>query len=83
MAAKEEQRLSNGVVTLIMYSASNVKYNRVSLICVLYRILLFLEDLSTIVLLYLVFMCCAGYERCEGRLERHWEGAMAVFMAYF
>jgi hypothetical protein len=33
-----------------------------------------LEDLSTIVLLDLVFMCCAGYERCEGRLERHWKG---------
>jgi hypothetical protein len=39
-----------------------------------------LEELTTIVLLYLVFMCCAGYGRREGRLEMHWEGDTAVFM---
>jgi hypothetical protein len=25
-------------------------------------------------------MCCAGYKRWEGGMERHWEGDMAVFM---
>jgi hypothetical protein len=44
-------------------SALNVKYKLVSFLCVLHRVEMFLEDLSTIVLLYLVFMCCAGYVR--------------------
>ncbi len=61
-------------------SAVNVKYERVSLLCVLYRLVMVLEELTTILLLYLVFMCFAGYGRREGRLEMHWEGDTAVFM---
>jgi hypothetical protein len=42
-----------------------------------------LVEFTTFELLYLFFMCCAGYERCEGSVEKHWEEAMAVFMIMF
>jgi hypothetical protein len=79
MAAKVEQRLSNGVVTVNMLRASNVEYNRVSLICVLYRILLFWRIYQQSYC-WILFSCAVLATR---GVKEDWKGTGKEFLAVF